>query len=75
MGCEAGHPQQAVRGCHLLLDTGFWREGGISSFSRWARFSETCITSIVLNVARWFRLDDPRLDRMAGDGGATIGPK
>jgi hypothetical protein len=56
---------QAVRACRLLFDAGFWSDGGINLFPRsWER-SETCVTAIVLSVARWFGLDDPRLDRVS----------
>jgi hypothetical protein len=64
MGLAPGHAQ-AVRGCRLLLDEGFWSDGGINFYPRWAKRSETCITAMALSVARWFGLDDPRMSRLA----------
>ncbi len=64
MGLAPGNPQ-AQRACRLLFDTGFWSDGGINLFPRSWKFSETCVTAIVLSVARWFGLDDPRLDRVS----------
>jgi hypothetical protein len=63
MGLVPGHAQ-AVRGCHLLLEQGCWGDGGINFYPRRAKRSETCITSMVLAVGRWFGLDDPRLERL-----------
>ena len=63
MGLAPGHPQ-AARGCRLLLDQGFWSDGGINFYPRWAKRSETCITAMVLSTARWFGLDGPRMERL-----------
>ena len=64
MGLVPGNAQ-AVRACRLLLDQGFWRDGGINLFPRAWKHSETCVTSMVLSIARWFALDDPRMERVA----------
>lgn len=63
-GVPPGHPQ-AIRACQVLLDTGFWRDGGINYYTRWQERSETCISSMVLAVLAWFQLDDPRVDQLA----------
>jgi hypothetical protein len=55
----------ALRACAILLNVGFWRDGGINFYPRWAKCSETCISSMVLALACWFRLDEPRLDQLA----------
>ncbi|MCX6627608.1 MAG: hypothetical protein NTW28_08265 [Candidatus Solibacter sp.] len=55
---------QAVRGCRLLLDQGFWSDGGINFWRRSAKRSETCVTAMVLSEARWFGLEDPRMERL-----------
>ena len=65
LGLPAQHPQ-ALRACKLLLDTGFWKDGGINFWTRYHKRSETCVSSMVLAVACWFRLDDTRVDRLAG---------
>jgi hypothetical protein len=64
MGLAPGNAQ-AVRACRLLLDAGFWSDGGINLFPRSWKRSETCVTAMVLSVARWFGLDDPRMERVA----------
>jgi hypothetical protein len=64
MGLSPGHPQ-AMRASKVLLDTGFWRDGGINFFPRSYPRSETCVSSMVLAVLSWFRLDDPRVDQLA----------
>ena len=64
LGLASGHAQ-AVRGCRLLLDEGFWSDGGINFWRRRAKRSETCVTAMTLAEARWFGLDDPRIARLA----------
>jgi hypothetical protein len=63
-GLPPRHPQ-ALRACTLLLDTGFWTDGGINFYQRRYERSETCISSMVLAEVCWFRLQDPRVDRLA----------
>jgi hypothetical protein len=63
LGLPSGNPQ-ALRACRLLLDSGFWSDGGINYSSRNHSRSETCVTAMVLAVCRWFALDDPRLDAL-----------
>lgn len=50
---------QVEKACALLLEHGFFRDGGISF--GWAQ-SETCVTGMVLSILSWFRFDDRRLD-------------
>jgi hypothetical protein len=64
LGLPAGNPQ-ALRGCQVLLDTGFWADGGINFYAGRHQRSETCISSMVLALACWFQLDDARVDRLA----------
>jgi len=64
LGLELGHPQ-AVRAAALLLDTGFWRDGGINFFSRARPRSETCVSGMVLAVLCWAGVDDSRVDSLA----------
>src|SRR5579884_3474874 len=64
LGVPAEHAQ-AVRGCRVLLDRGCWRDGGINFWRRNHDRSETCVSSMILAAASWFRLDDARVDRLA----------
>jgi hypothetical protein len=64
LGLAAGHPQ-AVRGATLLLERGFWRDGGINFFPRSYQHSETCISGMALAVLCWAGVDDPRVDSLA----------
>ena len=64
MGLPPGNPQ-ALRGARLLLDTGFWRDGGINFWTCTHDFSETCVSGMALAVLCWFGLDDPRVDSLA----------
>ena len=64
LGLPAQHPQ-ALRGCQVLLDAGFWRDGGINFWRRQHARSETCVSSMVLAILCWFQFDDPRVDELA----------
>ncbi|HTS29244.1 MAG TPA: hypothetical protein VMH81_25400 [Bryobacteraceae bacterium] len=64
MGLAPRHPQ-AIRASKVLLDTGFWSDGGINFYPKQAKRSETCISSMVLSVVSWFGLEDPRVDQLA----------
>ena len=61
LGLSPGN-EQAVSACALLLDRGFYHDGGIGF--GWGR-SEACVTGMVLSILAYFRLDDDRLDRIA----------
>jgi hypothetical protein len=65
MGLARGNPQ-ALRACRLLLDQGFWADGGINFCPGRAKRSETCITAMTLAVAAWFGLKDQRLSALTG---------
>jgi hypothetical protein len=56
---------QAMRACRVLLDAGFWQDGGINFYPRRQQHSETCISSMVLAALCWFGCDDPRVDQLA----------
>lgn len=64
LGLAPCHPR-ALRACQVLLDCGFWRDGGINFYAGRYERSETCISSMVLALACWFQLEDPRVDRLA----------
>jgi hypothetical protein len=63
-GLPAKHPQ-ALRACQVLMDTGFWSDGGINFWTRYHQRSETCVSSMVLSATSWFRFDDARVDQLA----------
>ena len=54
---------QAKRGCALLLDKGFYGDGGINYFRSY-KYSETCITGMVLALLSYFHCGDERVHRL-----------
>lgn len=56
--------EQAQRGCKLLLERGFYQDGGINYFPSYT-YSETCVTGMVLSILAHFHYPDPRLERLA----------
>src|ERR1700759_3482669 len=44
LGLPPRHPQ-ALQACQVLLDFGFWSDGGINFYARLKQRSETCISS------------------------------
>jgi hypothetical protein len=56
---------QALKACRVLLDTGFWSDGGINFYPKWHKYSETCISSMLLAIVCWFGLEDQRVDALA----------
>ena len=62
LGLESGHPQ-AERACRLLLDKGFYADGGIN-YSPTSQHSETCITGMVLSILAYFNYRDERLTKL-----------
>jgi hypothetical protein len=64
LGLAPGHPQ-ALRACRVLLDAGFWHDGGINFWSPGRKRSETCVSGMLLAVLCWFGMDDPRVDQLA----------
>ena len=62
MGFPPRHPR-ALKSCRLFLDEGLFHDGGIDP-STSLKESETCVTGMVLAVLSWFRLDDPRRQRL-----------
>ncbi|MCK4597015.1 hypothetical protein KAU04_03215 [bacterium] len=62
LGLPAGHPQ-AMKVCALLLEKGLYGDGGIN-FSSTYKYSETCITGMVLSILGYFRFPDERVNRL-----------
>ena len=68
--------QQARKGCEILLEKGFYRDGGINYFAS-LNHSETCVTAMTLSLLCYFIINDERirallefvLDEQMADGG------
>lgn len=57
------HPQ-ALKACTLLLDQGFYNDGGINYFPS-LKHSETCVTGLVLSILAYFQCEDDRIHTLA----------
>jgi len=64
IGLPANNPQ-AKRACTLFLDEGFYTDGGINLFSYAWKYSETCVTSMILSLLAYFRYPDERIHDIA----------
>ena len=75
MGLEPSN-LQAQKGCRVLMEKGFYRDGGINFFKS-LDHAETCVTGMVLSILSHFRYGDKRihalseylLDQQMMDGG------
>ena len=56
---------QAKKACELLLESGYYKDGGINYFPKSQKYSETCITGMLLNLLAYFHFQDERLDHIA----------
>ena len=54
LGLPPNKPQ-AQRTCKLFLDEGFYTDGGINFFSYSLKYSETCVTGMILALLAYFR--------------------
>lgn len=63
LGLLPEHPQ-ALKGCGLLLDKGFYRDGGINYFAS-LKHSETCVTGMILSLVSYFQYPDDRVHNLA----------
>jgi hypothetical protein len=62
-----GLPQtnpQARSGCQYYLDNTFYEPDGGINISASYNYSETCVTGMTLNFLSYFKLPDPRLERL-----------
>ncbi|MBC8183671.1 hypothetical protein H8E88_21470 [candidate division KSB1 bacterium] len=62
LGLQPEHPQ-ALKGCALLIDKGFYQDGGIAFSKSWGR-GETCVTGMVLSILSYFHYQDERISRL-----------
>jgi len=61
-GLDPENPQ-AHKACALLLNKGFWNDGGINYFASMTQ-SETCVTGMVLSLLCYFGFPDDRVHRL-----------
>ncbi len=64
LGLPSNNPQ-AKRACKIFLDKGFYTDGGINFFSYSLKYSETCVTSMILALLAYFRYPDDRIHGVA----------
>ena len=64
LGLQTNHPQ-AKQACKIFLDEGFYTDGGINFFSYSLKYSETCVTSMILALLAYFRYPDERIHAIA----------
>jgi hypothetical protein len=56
---------QAKRACKIFMDEGFYTDGGINFFSYSLKYSETCVTSMILALLAYFRYPNERMHSVA----------
>ncbi|MBL8101722.1 MAG: terpene cyclase/mutase family protein [Anaerolineales bacterium] len=64
LGLPPNNPQ-AKCACKLFLDEGFYTDGGINFFSYAWKYSETCVTGMILALLAYFRYPDERIHAVA----------
>jgi hypothetical protein len=74
--------RSARLGAQILLDRARWMDGGVS-YWKTVKLAELCVNGMVLSIASYFRLEDPRVedvlgllaDRQLADGGWNCDPR
>jgi len=56
--------QQAQKGAMILLNKGFYKDGGINFFKCY-QYGETCVTSMILSILSYFNIQDKRMISIA----------
>jgi hypothetical protein len=56
--------ESAIIACRLLLDKGFYNDGGINFFASMDH-SETCVSGMVLSLSSYFMVNDSRINDLA----------
>jgi hypothetical protein len=64
LGLDPDNPA-ARKGSRILLDKGFFRDGGINYWKNYTK-SETCVTGLTLSILAYFNITDERLISIAG---------
>jgi len=62
LGLQQNHPQ-VKKSCQLLLDKGFYSDGGINYFGS-IDYSETCVTGMILSLLAYFQYSDERIHQL-----------
>lgn len=62
LGLDPSHPQ-AHKACLLLMDKGFYQDGGIN-YSSSGKHSETCVTGMILSILSYFEFQDDRVEKL-----------
>ncbi len=57
--------QQAKRACKIFLDKGIYTDGGINFFSYSLKYSETCVTGMILALLAYFKYPDEYIHSIA----------
>ena len=63
LGLEPSN-EQAIAGVKRLLDDATWIDGGVSYWATHT-YPEKCVNGMLLSVATYFDVDDPRVDEIA----------
>ncbi len=63
IGLPTWHPA-ALKASKILLDRGFYPDGGINYFGV-LKHSETCVTGMILSILSYFGCQDERIDALA----------
>lgn len=63
LGLDPDNPQ-AQKGAMILLNKGFYKDGGINLF-RSLTYSETCVTGMILSILAYFNIKDKRIISLA----------
>jgi len=64
LGLPQNNPQ-AKRACKIFLDEGKYTDGGINFFSYSLKYSETCVTGMILALLAYFRYPDEYIHSIA----------
>lgn len=64
LGLQTNHPQ-TKRACKIFLDEGKYTDGGINFFSYSWKYSETCVTGMILALLAYFRYPDEYIHSIA----------
>jgi len=55
--------KQALKSCKILIDEGFYEDGGINYFGS-LKHSETCVTGMILSILSYFNFKDERIEAL-----------
>ncbi len=62
LGLPRNHPA-VKKTCRILLEKGFYEDGGINYFPSY-KYSETCVTGMILSILCYFDYKDDRLQKI-----------